>query len=183
MLGLFRKRSKLPAERRPAFDRDERVLAWAPTSADDTVIATNLGLWWGGVRTGWHEIDKVTWDGSVLVVIPAVITHERDGYTVIADGTPVRFVLADPDHLPNQVRLRVTNSVSYPVHYELPGDEQGAGCGTLWLAGRRVPGIDGLTWVVRYDQGTDGEDPAVVAATDELVAATRADVAAAQDVD
>jgi hypothetical protein len=36
--------------------------------------------------------------------------------------------------------------------------------------------VDGLRWAVRYDPGVDRADPAVVAATDELVAAARSTV-------
>jgi hypothetical protein len=38
------------------------------------------------------------------------------------------------------------------------------------VVARRVPGVDGVTWHVRYDPGTDPDDPAVVSATAELVA-------------
>ncbi|WP_144119521.1 hypothetical protein [Catellatospora sichuanensis] len=166
--SLFGGRRVLPVERRPELAADERVLAWAP-SGDDTVIATNLGLWWDEQRTGWHRIDKAVWDGEALVVTPAEVVAERTGYEVVADGTPVRRKLTDPHHLPHQVRLRVTSSVQQPQHHELPG-------GGAWIFARRVPGVDGLAWTVRYDQGTDGEDPAVIAATDQLIAAAQGDL-------
>ena len=38
------------------------------------------------------------------------------------------------------------------------------------MVARRVPGVDGLTWHVRYDDGTDADRPRGGAATDELVA-------------
>ena len=38
------------------------------------------------------------------------------------------------------------------------------------MVGRRVPGRNGVVWHVRYDPGTDGSDPDVVAFTAELVA-------------
>ncbi|MBV1856118.1 hypothetical protein [Catellatospora tritici] len=166
--SLFKGRRVLPVERRPALERDERVLAWAP-SGDETVVATNLGLWWDGERVGWHRIDKAAWDGTVLAITPATVVAERAGYEVVADAPPVRLPLTDPDHLPHQVQLRVTNSVRYPLHHEVPG-------GGLWVFARRVPGQDGLAWTVRYDEGTDPDNPAVVAATDQLVAAARNDL-------
>ncbi|MEV4412250.1 hypothetical protein [Catellatospora sp. NPDC049609] len=166
---LFGGRRVLPEEHRPDLARDERVLAWAPAADGDVVVATNLGLWWDGTRTGWHRIDKAVWDGEHLVVTPGELVAERAGYQVVADGEPVRLKLTDPDHLPHQVRLRVTGSVRHPQHYELPG-------GGVWVFARREVGVDGLTWAVRYDRGTDGEDPAVVAATDQLVAQSQGDL-------
>ena len=60
MLG---RKPKLPAELRPALDRDERVLAWAMAGdAAVVAVATNRGLWLPGRdRLGWHEIHKVIW--------------------------------------------------------------------------------------------------------------------------
>lgn len=169
---LFGGRGTLPAERRPELAPHERVLAWAPVADDaeppgDTVVATNLGLWWDDERTGWHRVDKAVWDGEALVVTPAEVVAERAGYEVVADGAPVRLKLADPGDVPHQVRLRVTSSVRHPEHFEVPG-------GGLWIFGRRVPGVDGLTWTVRYDRGTDGDDPAVVAVTEQLLAELQA---------
>ncbi|GHJ45287.1 hypothetical protein Cs7R123_26290 [Catellatospora sp. TT07R-123] len=165
---LFKGRRVLPPALRPQFDRSERVLAWAPCG-DGVVVATNLGLWWDGARTGWHRIDKAAWDGTVMVITTAAVAAERAGYEVVADAAPVRLPLTDPDHLPHQVHLRVTSSVRHPVHHEVPG-------GGLWVFARRVPGMDGLAWTVRYDEGTDPDSPAVAAATDQLVAAAQNDL-------
>lgn len=156
MFKRFRRRI-LPAAHRPAFDPHERVLAWAMTSSDQAVIATNLGLWWGGVRTGWHEISKARWDGQVLSVITSKVVGSRDGYDVIADDPPVRMVLEEPGHLPHQVHLRVTGSVRHPRQFALG-----------WLAARRVPGKDGLWWIVRYEPGVDREAAEVIAETDAI---------------
>lgn len=170
---LFGGRRALPAECRPELAKDERVLAWAPAGdtepLKDVVVATTLGLWWDETRTDWHRIDKAVWTGEDLVVTPAEVVAERAGYEVVADGPPVRLGLTDPGDLPHQVRLRVIASVRHPQHYELPG-------GGVWVFARRVAGVDGLTWTVRYDQGTDPDDPAVVAATDQLVAQSQGDL-------
>jgi hypothetical protein len=152
----FRRRI-LPAAHRPAFDSGERVLAWAMTSSDQAVIATNLGLWWGGERVGWHEISKAKWDGAVLTVITSRVAEAREGYAVIVDEPPVRMVLEDPGHLPHQVHLRVTGSVQHPRQFALG-----------WLAARRVPGEDGLSWIVRYDPGVDRAAAEVIAETDAV---------------
>jgi hypothetical protein len=37
------------------------------------------------------------------------------------------------------------------------------------VAARRVPGVDGLRWTVRYDRGVDPEDPAIAEATGRIV--------------
>ena len=173
MFGLF-KRRKLPADRLPRLAPNERVLAWSPTgepaTVEATVVATNLGLWWQGERLGWHQIAKATWDGSAMTIIEARTVADRGGYAVIVDQPPRRLPLTDPDQLPHQVRLRVTSSVSYPRHHPLSGTPGG-----VWVAGRRIPGVDGLTWIVRYDDGVDADVPGVVAITDQLVAAARAD--------
>lgn len=160
------KRRLLPAAHRPAFARDERVLAWALSSAGEPIIATNLRLWRAGSPTPWHEISKVGWDGSVLTVIRSEVVSTPDGYAVIRDLSPEPVELADPHHLPHQVRLRVVNSVQHPSHHDLPGG------GGLWIAARRVPGVDGLSWIVRYDHGTDPDDPEVLAATEAIFSET-----------
>ncbi|GGK28730.1 hypothetical protein GCM10010124_21790 [Pilimelia terevasa] len=162
-------RRRLPADRRPALARDERVVAWAAAADAATVVVTNLGLYLPGAaeRLDWHRILKATWDERALTVTAAREGAARDGYAVVADDVPRRYALADPGDVPHQVRTRVTGSVGYTVHGAVPG-------GGARVAGRRVAGADGLVWTVRYDPGTPADDPQVVAATDALVAAARA---------
>ena len=57
----------------------------------------------------------------------------------------------------------MTQSVAYTAHHPLPG-------GGVRVVGRRVAGVDGAAWHVRYDDGTDAADPEVAASTAELVA-------------
>ncbi|XTZ18544.1 hypothetical protein ACQSSU_14835 [Micromonospora echinospora] len=170
-MGLFNRRPKLPARHRPELAADERILAWARVGDGDDAasVATNLGLWLPGRdgRLGWHDILKAVWSGRELRVTPAERLAERDGYLVVADAPTDTYLLLDPGELPHQVRARVTKSVAYTEHHPVPG---GAGR----IAARRVPGVDGLTWTVRYDPGTPVDDPEVVAETDRLVAAARA---------
>jgi hypothetical protein len=160
-MALFRRR-RLPAERRPPLAAGERILAWSE-SDQGLLVATNLGLW-APERLGWHEIHKATWDGTDLVVTAARRVGDRAGYTVVEDVAPVTYRLREPGQLPHQVRARVTRSVGYSVHHPRPG---------VRVAARRVPGVDGLRWTVRYDTGVDPDDPAVTAATDQLVTAAR----------
>lgn len=172
MIRLFRRRPKLPSTARPPLERDERVLAWASVGngeGDGVVVASNLGLWLPGRghRIGWHDIVKAAWSGRELTVTCGEQVAEREGYLVIADRPAERYLLLDPGELPHQVRTRVTKSVAYTQHHALPG---GAGR----IVGRRVPGVDGLTWMVHYDPGTPHDDEAVIAETDQLVAAARA---------
>jgi hypothetical protein len=165
-------RRKLPAARRPALDRDERVIAWAGSSSaaapDAVVVATNLGLWLPGVgeRLGWHEVHKATWSEPTLTVTAAEQVGEGEGYRVMADLPAVEVTLADPDEVPRRVRERVTRSVAHSAHHELPGG------GGVRVVARRVPGVDGLSWNVRYDEGTDPDAEEVAEATAELVART-----------
>ncbi|HEY8471516.1 MAG TPA: hypothetical protein VIL37_02640 [Natronosporangium sp.] len=164
---MFGRRRRLPAELRPALDRDERVLAWAHTAPDAVVVATNLGLHLPGRdgRLGWHEIHKASWTGRELIVVPGAVVEERAGYVVMADQPPITVALPDPGDVPPVVRTRVTRSVSFSSHHLVPG-------GGVRVVARRVPGVDGVSWAVRYDQGTDPHGPGVVDATDQLVASS-----------
>ncbi len=168
---MFGRRRKPPAKLRRPFERGERVLAWA-RSADDpaaAVVVTTLGLWLPGRdRFGWHQINKATWSGSRLTVVPSVAVGDglgQDGsnYTVMADDAAVAVNLTDPGNVPLTVRQRVTKSVAYTAHHPLP-------VGGVRVVARRVPGRNGVAWHVRYDDGTDAADPSVAAFTSELVA-------------
>ncbi|MFC8847321.1 MULTISPECIES: hypothetical protein [unclassified Micromonospora] len=177
-MGLFSRKPKLPPAARPPLADAERVLAWAADgdagAGGGVLVASNLGLWLPGrdARLGWHDVLKAGWSGRELTVTPAERVAERAGYAVVADGPVETYLLLDPGELPHQVRARVTRSVAYTQHHPVPG---GAGR----LAARRVSGVDGLTWTVRYDPGTPADDEPVVAETDRLVAAARAATAPA----
>ncbi|MDM4720252.1 hypothetical protein QTQ03_11955 [Micromonospora sp. WMMA1363] len=170
-MALFRRRPKLPPADRPPLGPDERVLDWAAAGsgeADGVLVATDRGLWLPGRghRIGWHDILKAVWSGRELTVTPAEHVTEREGYLVVADLPAETYLLVDPADLPHQVRTRVTKSVAYTQLHPVPG---GAGR----VVARRVPGVDGLTWTVRFEPGTPPDDPDVLAATDRLVAAAR----------
>ncbi|MEE6263528.1 hypothetical protein [Plantactinospora sonchi] len=167
--NLFSRRRRLPTDRRPALDRDERVLDWARVGdGTETVVVTDRGLWLPDRegRLGWHEIHKAVWSGRELAVTPAEPVGERADYRVLADGEVRTYLLLDPGEVPHQVRARVTRSVAYTAHHRLPA-------GGVRVAARRVPGVDGLTWTVRYDPGTPSDDAAVVEETDQLVSVAR----------
>jgi hypothetical protein len=171
-MSLLRRR-RLPRERTPRLDRHERVVAWAGAEGEDVVVVTNLGLWLPGAkaRLGWHEIHKANWSGRELTIIAAREVATGDGYTMMADEPAVGCPLVDPDHVPEQVRTRVTRSVAYSEHHPLPGG------GGVRVVGRRVPGVDGVRWVVRYDDGTDPDADRTQALTAELVDLARQRIA------
>jgi hypothetical protein len=164
------RRRALPAEERPPLARDERVVAWARTGAG-VLSATNLGLWLPADppgRLGWHEIHKAVWTGRELAVTAAREVASRPDFTVVEDLPTVTFTVSEPGELPHQVRARVTRSVGYSAHHQLPGG------GGFRVAGRRVPGLDGLRWTVRYDPGVDPDDPVVAQVTEQVVDQARA---------
>ena len=167
MVSFFRRRPKLPAALRPPLDSDERVLAWAAVGDAAAVVATNRGVWLPDRgRLGWHQIHKAAWSGRELRFTPAEVAEERPGYSVQIDAPVLTYLLLDPGELPDQVRARVTGSVAYTAHHPLP-------VGGVRVVGRRVSGVDGLSWSVRYDAGTPVDAEPVVAATDQLVGAAR----------
>jgi hypothetical protein len=168
-VSFLRRRPKLAEALRPPIEPEERVLAWAAVSSDEqVVVVTNRGLWLPGRgRLGWHEIHKAAWSGRELRVTPAEVAEERPGYAVLIDAPVLSYLLLEPGEVPDQVRTRVTRSVGYTTHHPLP-------VGGVRVVGRRVSGVDGLSWAVRYDSGTPVDLPQVVAVTDELVEQARA---------
>lgn len=147
---------------------------------------TNRGLWLpgGATRIGWHEIHKVAWAGRDLTVTAArtVAVYQialspgelaeccvRPGavvpaeYAVMVDEPPVGLTIDLPGRLPEQVRQRVHSSIRYTGHTPLTE------CSGVRVVARRVSGLDGLRWTVRYDHGVDHARPEIVAATTDLV--------------
>lgn len=170
------RRRRLPPEFTPALERDERVLAWSRVSDRAVVVATDKGLFLPGRRRlGWHEIHKASWTGERLAITPADLVDARDGYAVMVDAPAVAVALPDPGELPHVVRTRVTRSVSFSSHQRVPG-------GAVRVVARRVPGVDGLTWTVRYDDGTDPTAPGVRGATSRLLASLAASATAGAPV-
>ncbi|MET7420516.1 hypothetical protein [Dactylosporangium sp. NPDC005555] len=170
MFGFLKKR-RLPAGQRPALAADERVLSWAGATGDTVVVVTNLGLWLPGAgeRLGWHEIHKATWSGRQLTLTAAreLPVDGPGGYVVMEDLPPLVITLLDPDRVPDQVRTRVSKSIAHTSHHPLA-----AGFGVRVVA-RRVSGVDGLRWTVRYDEGADPTAPGVAEQTAALVGQAR----------
>jgi hypothetical protein len=162
----------LPADRRPKLEDDERIVAWAAAGDDAVIVLTNRGIWLPGSdsRLGWQEIHKATWSGRQLALVASHEVGEGEGYYVVADQPAVVYTLLDPDQVPAQVRSRVTKSIAYTRHDPL------AGGGGVRVVARRVPGVNGLRWTVRYDEGVDPAAAEVVATTAELVGYGRSSV-------
>ncbi len=170
MFGFLKKR-RLPADRRPDLAPDERVLSWAGTVGDHVVVVTNLGLWLPGTgeRLGWHEIHKATWSGRQLALVAAreLPVDGPGDYVVMQDLPPLVLTLLDPDRVPEQVRTRVNKSIAHTSHHPLA-----TGFGVRVVA-RRVSGVDGLRWTVRYDEGADPTAPGVAEQTAAFVSWAR----------
>lgn len=170
-LPIFR-RERPPAEAARWLDRDERVTAWAELAAGGVAMATVRGLWLPaeGARSGrlaWHLIAKASWQPPVLHLIEAVEGAELAGARVLAER-PVRTLrLRTPRDLPRQVRDRVNRSVRYTQYHEL------APAGGVRVVARRVAGQDGLAWQLRFDAGTDAEDPLLREQATRLLAAAQ----------
>ena len=147
------------------LDRDERVVSWA-TAADGAVIATPLGLWLPDAeeRIGWHLVDKAIWRDGVLTVVAAV-----DSGGGVLDELPPRSVrITVPRDLPQTVRVRVERTIAVSRRYLLPG-------GGVRVVGRRVPGLDGVSWQLVFDSGVERDDPEVRAAVASSVRQIRAE--------
>lgn len=172
LLSWLRRRQP-PTEARRPLAADERVVSWAAHRGSGYLIATNRGLWLPDRREqlGWDEIHKAVWSGRELTVLPGrLVSAAGSGpdapVDVVADDEPAHYPLSDPGDLPHQVRVRVTRSVAYSTHHELPN-------GGVRVVARRVPGRNGLHWSLRYDPGTSlaGSEHDLVA---EMVAQAKA---------
>ena len=173
----------------PLVDGD-RVVAWGITGEGEVAVASSRALWlplkrprealsdadpaitegaadaaeqrWQ--RLGWEEIHKAAWAEGVLVITPGAEVEPG----VVADGPVRRIRLADPRDLPAEVRTRVTRSVASTSQHRLRAG------GTVRVVARRVPGQNGLTWQLRFDDGADRRDPGVRAEAEGVLTEVRA---------
>jgi hypothetical protein len=172
-MRLFHKPEKPPAEAVARLDPDERVVSWAPV-ADGAVVATPLGLWLPGHpdRLPWHLIDKATWQGGILTLIPAV--DAGDG--VLVEQPPRAVRLDRPRDIPQTVRVRVQKAIAFTRHHPLPGPEGRGVRRGVRVVGRRIPGRDGISWQLVFDDGVDPDDAVVRAAAAAFVEQARVEL-------
>lgn len=170
LLDRLLRRERPPEDMLARLEPHERVLTWATLDDGGILLATQRGLWrpedGEPRRLEWHRINKATWREGTLEVIEAVEVEPG----VIEDSRPMIYELTARRDLPNTVRQRVTNSVASTIHHPLPGG------GGVRIVARRVSGVDGPQWSVRYDRGTDRHDPGVRARVAELLEAERSRV-------
>jgi hypothetical protein len=150
-------RDRPPAQALAPLDRDERVTSWAELPSGH-VVGTPLGLWLpdsSGTpeRIRWHEIAKAAWDAPRLTLSVTSTGAALAGAVTLVDQPPRVLTLREPRNVPKDVRDRVTRSVRYSSQHRL------APSGAAWVVARRVAGQDGLLWQVRFEPGTDADDP------------------------
>jgi len=165
------RRDRPPADALRGLAAGDRVLTWAVYADAQILVATRLGLRLSEDRMlAWHRIDKAVWRDDMLALTESVEVEPG----VIEDQRPILLSLSRPRDLPEVVRSRVTHSVAYTNHHALPGG------GGMRVVARRVPGHDGLSWAVRYDPGTDRNDPRVREAGEALLAQARSALTAGE---
>jgi len=139
----------LPAGFTGQLAAEERVLAVGTLADGAHLVVTSYGVWLPqGRRIGWHLVTKATWDGGALALVEAEEFDSADGVALLRDLPPRRLALTEPGTVPEIVHKRVTGSIRFRHHRELPG-------GGAWFVQRSVPGQDGLLLQVRADPGTD----------------------------
>lgn len=156
----LRRRPQPPASVMQQLDADERVVSFADVDGG-VVVATPRGLWWpfpGGMRRiGWERVDKAVWTEGRLTVTEADLIDDL----LLVDRPPISARVVTPRDLPPTVRKRVESSVVRSEIYPVPG-------GAARFVGRRIPGLDGVTWWVRLERGTRDTEATRAAITDRI---------------
>jgi hypothetical protein len=128
---------------------EERVLAVGTLAGGGHLVVTSYGVWLPeGRRIGWHLVTKATWGDGGLALVEAEEVESTDDVVLLRDLPPRRLALTEPRSVPEIVHKRVTGSIRFRHHRDLPG-------GGAWFVQRSVPGRDGLQLQVRADPGTD----------------------------
>ena len=143
----------------------ERLLAWATTADEGSVIGGTRDALYLPQRLPWERVEAAGWDSDSSTF------RVRE---VGSWGEPQHehaFTIDEPGRLLQLVRERVTASVVLQRHVPVNGRR-----GVRVIA-RRAPGRhEEPTWVFEFDEGVDPADPevrrlaaeAMVAARDEL---------------
>lgn len=147
MMGLLRRRERPPADVVALLDRDERIVSWADVDDGTAVVATSAGLWWpntaGSRRISWHLIDKAVWRDGQLTVIEAEVADE----VLLVEKRPVSVPICVARDLPPTVRKRIESTVVRSQVLPVDG-------GSARFVARRMPGMDGVNWFARLEDGT-----------------------------
>lgn len=152
-MAMFKRRKLDAAVTRviAAFDKDDRVVAWATVAGERYVVASVRGLWWPVAgddpaamrRIPWELVDKAAWRDGVLLVVEAELLDDL----VLVDKSPTALPLLEPGEVPAEVKRRVDASVVRSEIVPVVG-------GQARVVARRIPGRDGLTWWARLEGST-----------------------------
>lgn len=139
----------------------ERVLVTAGTSDGETAAATTHALHVTRAdatvqTTRYVEILSARWDPD------AATLH------LVTVAGPVRLRMAGSSLLPETVRERVQSSIVLSQRVSARGR------GGATVVARQTPGVDQLSWQVRYDGNADPDDPALSAQVEATLAELRA---------
>ncbi|HZC69930.1 MAG TPA: hypothetical protein VE442_04500 [Jatrophihabitans sp.] len=159
-------RERPPEDVVALLHRDERVLSWADTEADEAIVATQRGIWWpeqdGPRRILWEHVDKAVWRDDILTLTEADVEDDL----LLVDRPPIAARLVQPRDLPPTVRKRIEANIVRSELVAVSG-------GTVRFVGRRQPGRDGAVWWARLEPGTPDTEP-VRAAVRARIAILRA---------
>ena len=145
---------RVPGEARALVLADERVLAWAETSAGWVVATPTHFVTADGQRVAWESVQRATWDEGVLLL-------RRPG------EPDVRLSLALKETaLPEVVRERVEASIVLTEKVALS-------LGDAVIMARRPPSGGDISWTVVFEGG-DEDDPAMQAEASAEVERLRA---------
>ena len=155
----------------------EKVLAWAESTSGEVVAGTRDALYVTSVvdvtsvvepaetRIPWEQVEAADWDKDTSVLRVSEVGSwgaPRPEHT---------FAIEEPGRLLELVRERVTASVVLQRHVPIEGRR-----GVRVIARRAPRGDQPVQWVYEYDEGIDPDDPLVVMAAEEALAAAREEV-------
>ena len=139
----------------------ESILASAMTADGRSVCGTRDALYLPS-RIPWESVEAADWDSETSTLRVAEIDAEPHSVVLEAD---------EPRRLLELIRERVTASVVLQRHVPVDGKRG------LRVIARRAPGRrDNLTWMTRYDDGIDPDDPDVQRLAAETLALAKSDV-------
>ena len=165
-MSLLRRQSVPAVVRAVQLLPGDRRVAWSLTREGHPVVASIHGLTLpANPLLEWRLIEKATWQRPELLV--QALAPDDGAVRVEGTGLLHRMMLVDGGSLPEVIRTKVTDSVGWSRHLQLPGE------GGARVVGRRRRGWEVLDWQLVYDAGTDHSDPRVRAEAEQALAAAR----------